>query len=101
MDLQTSDRNGDHIISLSEILRVIQFYNSGGLHCADVPSSTEDGYVPGPGANQTCAPYDTDYNPQDWLISLSEILRVIQFYNSGGYHYCPGTGTEDEFCPGL
>jgi hypothetical protein len=45
-------------------------------------------------------PYDTDYNPQDWVISLSELLRVIQFYNSLGYHYCPGQGTEDDFCPG-
>jgi len=28
------------------------------------------------------------------------LLRLIQFYNSGGYHYCPGEGTEDGFCPG-
>jgi hypothetical protein len=86
---------------LSELLRVIQFYNSLGLHCADLPGDTEDGYVPGPGANQGCAPYDTDYNPQDWVISLSELLRMIQFYNSLGYSYCPGMGTEDGFCPGL
>jgi hypothetical protein len=26
--------------------------------------------------------YDTDYAPQDWVISLDELLRVIQFYNS-------------------
>lgn len=98
---QTADQNDDYIITLSELLRVIQFYNSGGLHCANNPGDTEDGYVPGPGGNQTCAPYDTDYNPQDWLISLSELLRVIQFYNSGGYHYCPSDGTEDGFCAGL
>ena len=80
---------------------MIQFFNSGGMHCADVPSSTEDGYVPGPGANHSCQAYDTDYNPQDWTISLSELLRVIQFYNSGAYHYCPASATEDGFCPGA
>ena len=80
---------------------MIQFYNSLGLHCADVPSSTEDGFVPGTGANQTCTPYDTDYSPQNWVISLSELLRLIQFYNSGGYSYCPLQNTEDDFCPGL
>ena len=93
----TADQNGDNLISLSELLRVIQFFNSGGFHCQD---GTEDGYAPGPG-DQSCAPYDSDYNPLDWEISLSELLRVIQFFNSGGYHYCPGEGTEDGFCPGA
>jgi len=97
----TVDANHDNVISLSELLRVIQFYNSGGIHCAQPPSSTEDGYAPGPGADHTCTPYVDDYNPQDWVISLSELLRVIQFYNAGGYHYCPGQATEDGFCPGI
>ncbi|HPO13230.1 MAG TPA: hypothetical protein PLI09_07280, partial [Candidatus Hydrogenedentes bacterium] len=93
----TADQNQDNAISLSELLRVIQFFNSGGFHCQD---GTEDGYAPGPG-DQSCAPYESDYNPTDWEISLSELLRVIQFFNSGGYHYCPEEGTEDGFCPGL
>ena len=50
---------------------------------------------------QGCTPHASDYNLQDWLISLSELLRGIQFYNSGGYHYCPLDGTEDDFCPGA
>ncbi len=99
--IQTSDQNNDFVISLSELLRVIQFYNSLAYHCADNPGDTEDGYVPGIGANQSCSPYDTDYNPQNWVINLSELLRVIQFYNSLGYRYCPLDGTEDGFCPGL
>ncbi len=93
----TADQNGDHQISLSELLRVIQFFNSGGMHCAD---GTEDGYAPGPG-DTACPPHACDYNPQDWLIGLSELLRLIQFFNSGGYHYCPDENTEDGFCPGL
>ena len=97
----TVDANGDHIISLSELLRVIQLYNSGGVHCAVPPSSTEDGFAPGYDGDHTCTPYVADYNPQNWIVSLSELLRVIQFYNAAGYHACPGANTEDGFCPGL
>ena len=39
-----------------------------------------------------------DYNPANNLISVSEILRVIQFYNLGGYHCA--VGTEDGYEPG-
>jgi len=98
---QTADQNGNLQIDLSELLRVIQLFNSGGLHCAENPGDSEDGYLPGAGANHTCTPHNTDYNPQDWLINLSELLRAIQIYNAGAYHPCPGEGTEDGFCPGL
>ena len=92
----TADQTHDQLVSLSELLRVIQFFNSNGFHCQ---AGTEDGYAPGPG-DESCALYSSDYNPQDWHISLSELLRVIQFFNSGGYHYCPDAATEDGFCPG-
>ena len=36
--------------------------------------------------------------PPDWEINLSELLRLIQFFNSGGYHRC--LEGEDGFCPG-
>ena len=94
----SADQDADGFITLSELLRTIQFYNSAGLHCA---SGTEDGYAPGPGADTTCRANTSDYAPLDWVISLSELLRVIQFYNSGGYHSCPSDGTEDGFCPGV
>ena len=42
----SADQNLDYLISLSELLRVIQFYNSGGYHC---DASGEDGYAPAPG----------------------------------------------------
>lgn len=93
----TADQDGDHRINMSELLRVIQFYNLGGYHCQ---TGTEDGYTPGAGSTD-CAPHASDYNPIDWTISMSELLRLIQFYNSGGYHECPGEGTEDGYCPGL
>lgn len=93
----TADQNGNGVITLSELLRVIQFYNSNGLHCQ---AGTEDGYAPGPG-DTSCAAHASDYNPQNWIVSLSELLRVIQFYNSAGYIPCPGAtpATEDGFCP--
>lgn len=91
----TSDIEADSDISLSELLRVIQFYNSDGFGCDAV---TEDGYVPGGGETE-CAPHDSDYAPRDWRIALSELLRLVQLYNSARYHTDPDG--EDGFAPGL
>ncbi len=109
----SADTNGDYAISLSELLRVIQFHNSDGLHCE---AGTEDGYAQGPApdkglpplvhdqgvssrttAKDGCFPHDSDYTPQDWRISLTEVLRLIQFFRSDGYHL--EEGTEDGFSP--
>ncbi|HPO13151.1 MAG TPA: CotH kinase family protein [Candidatus Hydrogenedentes bacterium] len=90
----SADQNNDYFINLSELLRVIQFFNSNGFHC---DAAGEDGFNPGSG-DQTCSHHASDYNPQDWVIGLSELLRLIQFYNSGGYRSCPGS--EDGFCAG-
>lgn len=90
----TADRNGDGIIGLSEVLRVIQFFNIGAFHC---DASTEDGYALAPGDTTTCPPHDADYNPRDWSLNLSETLRAVQFFNSGGYRRC--VEGEDGFCP--
>ncbi|HPO12691.1 MAG TPA: hypothetical protein PLI09_04540 [Candidatus Hydrogenedentes bacterium] len=89
----TADQDGDGRIGLSELLRVIQFFNSDGYHC---DAAGEDGFAPGPG-DTSCTAHDSDYNAQDWHINLSELLRIIQFYNSPGYAPC--TGSEDGFCP--
>jgi hypothetical protein len=75
---------------------LIQFFNSGGFHCQ---AGTEDGFAPAPTGDKTCAVHASDYNPQNWAISLSELLRLIQFFNSGGYHGC--AGSEDGYCPGI
>ncbi len=99
--VHSADTNMNSRIDLGELLRVIQFYNSGGYGCAPPESPTEDGYLPGLSALTVCAPHAGDYNPPDWRISLSEMLRLIQFYNSGAYHECLGEGTEDGFCVGL
>ena len=88
------DHNGQ--ISISELLRVIQLYNSGGYHC---DAAGEDGYAPGPPGDTSCAFHSSDYAPADWSIGISELLRIIQFYNSGGYHPC--AEGEDGYCPGV
>jgi microbial collagenase len=92
--MHKADTVPDHVITLSELLRVIQFYNAGGLHCE---AGTEDGYGVGAGAT-ACAPHASDYNPQNWAISLTELLRLIQFYNAGGYY--GDFSSEDGFAPG-
>ena len=104
-DLSThsADSTGDSAIDLTELLRVIQIFNSMGFQCAATPGATEDGFLPGVGPNHVCAAHSGDYEGAgpNWMFSLSELLRMIQFYNVGAYHHCPGTGTEDGFCPGM
>jgi hypothetical protein len=84
----------DYEISLSELLRVIQIYQTGGAYHCD--PGGEDGYALG-AEDRKCTPHDSDYKPQDWNISLSEMLRLIQFMTSG-YHSDPAG--EDGFAPG-
>lgn len=96
----SADENRNGRIDLVELLRVIQFFNVEAYHCAEAPENTEDGYLPGPGLKHDCAAHSGDYAPQDWRVSLSELLRVVQLHNSPAYHACPGEGTEDGFCIG-
>ncbi len=91
--IHTADRDGDRLLALGELLRVIQFFNSDGVCC---DAGSEDGYAPGSG-DQGCTPHDADYAGQDWRVNLSELLRLVQFFNSDGY--CRFGGTEDGFAP--
>lgn len=92
----SSDINRNGIIDLDELLRIIQLFNSGGYHC-NINSKIEDGYLPGYGENHECQPHSSDYNPQDWVISFSELIRAIQIFNIRRYYPCPGE-SEDSFC---
>jgi hypothetical protein len=93
----SADTNQDGAISLSELLRVIQFFNSGAYH---VQPGTEDGYGVGAG-DQNGPHHSSDYNPADWSIQLTELLRLIQFFNSPGGAYAVDATTEDGFRPGA
>jgi DNA-binding beta-propeller fold protein YncE len=68
------------VIGMSQLLRVIQLYSSGGYHC---DASTEDGYGPGQG-DKNCTPHCLDSAPQDWQVGLNELLRLIQMSNISG-----------------
>lgn len=93
---QTADTDGSESISLSELLRVVQLYNSGRYGC-DV-SNLEDGYEPF-GLDESCGPHDTDFVEGNFVISLTELLRLVQFYNVGDYVRCANPGdSEDGFC---
>ena len=109
-DTNVSPFSEPYIIEMSEMLRVAQFYSIGSYHCEENPEvQTEDHYEPGTNTEyQDCIPHSSDYNPQDWRIDLSELLRIIQFYNfyiediRKSYHFCPELSppTEDLYCPG-
>jgi Ca2+-binding EF-hand superfamily protein len=96
--LHRADINADLKISLSEVLRLVQFHNAGAYACV---LASEDGYEPDvlKGGLLNCSLHtaDTDANSS---ISLSELMRVIQLYNAGGYFDCEQE-TEDGFCLGI
>ena len=102
----SADTNQDWALSLDELTRVIQLYNTmdgttrtGAYH---TQPGTEDGFAPGPG---TIVGYHSADSNHDGVISLDELTRVIQLYNTmdgttrtGAYHR--QDGTEDGFAPG-
>jgi len=95
MPPHSADVNGDGGINLTELMRAIQFHSMGAFHC---DADTEDGYAPGEDTTaQECTPHSADYAPHDWDLSIGELLRLIQFYNAGGYTPCQSG--EDGFCP--
>ncbi|WP_221030557.1 MBG domain-containing protein [Actomonas aquatica] len=109
----SADTNGDFAIDLSELLRVIELYNTrfGTTRTGryQEQSGTDDGFASDPslaadGPVGLTQFHSADYN-DDGLVDLSELLRVIELYNqregttrTGRYHVA--TGTVDGFAPG-
>lgn len=93
----SADLNQNGSISLTELLRPIQLYNTTGFRCITDGESSEDGYMPGFGNCRACADYSADYQAPFCRLSLSELLRLIQHFNLGSYHACDAP---DFFCPG-
>ncbi len=94
----SADIDGDYKIEGDpdlELSYVIELYYADEYHCDD----SEDGYAPGSG-DQSCTSHDSDYNPADWDITLSEFLRTLEIAGQGGYFYCHEVG-EDDFCLGY
>ena len=100
--VHNADQDGDMVIDISELLRIVQFFNARGVDCALDPDATEDGFIPnaGKGPGVVCPPHASDYDGgANGSISLSELLRAIQFYNVRGLVSCPSQA-EDNFCAG-
>ncbi len=103
----SADTDRNWRLSLLELTRVIELYNTrdgtvrtGGYHSQ---SDTEDGFAPGTGAITSHHSADTN---QDGKLSLLELTRVIELYNTrdgtvrtGEYHRSI-EATEDGFAPG-
>ena len=114
----SADTNQDFRISLFELTRVIELYNTrnGTVRTgryAVATTATEDGFAPdpvtAPSATVTLARYhsaDTASTAaRDAKIDLFELTRVIELYNTrsgtvrtGAYHVL--AGTEDGYAPG-
>jgi hypothetical protein len=102
----SADMNFDWHLSLLELLRVIDLYNtrSGTTRTGDYheDSASIDGFAPGVG---TLTHFHSADSNQDGKLSLIELLRVIDLYNTrsgttrtGDYH--PQSATVDGFAPG-
>ncbi len=109
----SADTNADYQLSLTELLRVIELYNTRkgttrtGRYRPAV--GTEDGFTSDSATSAGVAPDFTAYHSADsnrnGELSLTELLRVIELYNTragttrtGRYHVSPGT--EDGFASG-
>jgi hypothetical protein len=94
--LHNADLNGDGALDLGEMLRLIQLYNAGGYSCAADTDDTDDGFTPGGALAPPCVPHAGDYaGGADGVVSLSELLRLIQLYNFENLVPC---ASEDGFC---
>ncbi len=111
LSAHTADTDGDGKISLFELLRVIQLYNTrsntvrSGAYRVD--PAGEDGFAPDftRSGTATLPSYCSADSNRDGCINLTELTRVIELYNyrsgstrTGAYH--PQANTEDGFEPG-
>lgn len=82
-------------ITLTELMRVIQFYNSTGYH---TEVGTEDCYGAGADAsNRDGYRHNADYQNPAWEVNLTEVNRFSAYYTAGGYVFAQGT--DDGFAP--
>jgi hypothetical protein len=83
VEFHRGDTDEDGKMGLGELLRLIQFYNAGEYGCDS--GNVEDGYTTGAGTGEfgvgDCVTHDIDFDGVDGVLSLSELLRAIQFFN--------------------
>jgi hypothetical protein len=111
--LHSADTDGNNRLSLSELLRVIELYNTrfGTSRTGRYTTSggTEDGFAPDNSVDGSTSVslsrYHSADTDRDAKLSLSELLRVIELYNyrdgttrTGEYH--ASASGEDGFATG-
>ena len=115
-DIHAADTDRNFRLSLLELTRVIELYNTRNgttrTGCYVVATATtEDGFAPEPTrttATVTLTRYHSGDSDRDGRLSLVELTRVIELYNTragtvrtGLYHAVPPPEvTEDGFAPG-
>jgi len=115
VSFHSADTNQDGMISLTELLRVIELYNTRngtqrtGAYRVDA-TNAEDGFNTEPsranGTVVTLAKFHSADTNHDGSLSLQELLRVIELYNHrtgtqrDGLYHLDATNTEDGFSPG-
>ncbi len=108
--IHSADTDDDHQLSLTELLRVIELYNtrSGTTRTGRYQSgvATVDGFAPATGSEEpsTTTLYHSADTNRDAQLDLTELLRVIELYNTrsgttrtGAYRVDPTTA--DGFAP--
>ncbi|WP_221032054.1 matrixin family metalloprotease [Actomonas aquatica] len=104
----SADSDSNWRLSLSELLRVIELYNTrsgttrtGRYH---LNPDSEDGFGPDTSAGQALDRHHSADTDQNGMLSLSELLRVIELYNTrsgtartGAYR--SADGSEDGYEP--
>lgn len=115
VSFHSADTNQDGMISLTELLRVIELYNTRngtqrtGAYRVDA-TNAEDGFNTEPsranGTVVTLAKFHSADTNHDGSLSLQELLRVIELYNHrtgtqrDGLYHLDATNIEDGFSPG-
>jgi hypothetical protein len=110
----SADTNRDYKLSLLELTRVIELYNTRNgtsrTGCYKVEDGSEDGYGAEPtrsgSGSASLARYHSADSNRDGKLGLLELTRVIELYNfregtSRTGRYRVKDGTEDGFEPGA
>lgn len=100
--VHSADTNEDYRFSLSEFLRVVEFYRATPGHDYHVNAASRDGYAVGDGP-KTGYPHTGDYiEGADWKMGVNELLRMIDLFTSTPDHtYSMNLESEDGFQKGF
>ena len=97
-DHHSGDTNRDYRFSLGELLREIELFTATEDHSYHCDIWWSDGYGLGMG-DENCVSHAGDWEggEADWQISLTELLRMIEFFTATSDHaYCLDPANEED-----